>query len=139
MNEQMMIAIAAALLGTPLAIGAGVIGYYVKEIRKNSQFRRWLTGEEIEHDDGELAEIEGAFGELREEIHENRRERKREHDKVWQGAAAIHTSLSDLVESWNRAEIGEEVEPAEHPFEYRGGKRADGGQPADRGGDRADD
>lgn len=124
MLESMFIEIVVAGVGGAVAIIGGVGGYFVREIRKNSRFRRFFTGEDMEADPGELAEIEATFSEIRDELEANREERQRDHEKVWEALAAIHTTCAELVTAWNRHGPDGDIEPAEHPFQYRGGSSA---------------
>jgi len=121
----------AAIIGTIVSALAGAIGYFLRDLRdqlhdirgdvdKNSQFRRVMTGEEIEAHKGELPEIEESFSEVTEEIEELRREQTKEHRKVWEALHSIHDGVDRLVEAMNgNDKIEATVEKPEHPFEYR--------------------
>ena len=124
-------AITAAIAGTVLSALAGVIGYFLRDLReqlreirgeveKNSQFRRVMTGEEIEAHRGELPEIEESFTEVADEIEELRHEQAKEHRKVWEALHSIHDGVSRLVSAVNENDrIEATVEQPNHPFEYR--------------------
>jgi hypothetical protein len=122
MIENIIVEAVVAGVGGAAAVVAGIGGYYVREIRKNSRFRRFFTGEDIEHEPGELAEIETAFSEIRDELETSREERHHEHEKVWEALSAIHTTVSNLVREVNAR--GLDVEEGDHPFQYRGGSSA---------------
>ena len=121
----------AAIIGTIVSALAGAIGYFLRDLRdqlhdirgdvdKNSQFRRVMTGEEIEAHKGELPEIEESFSEVTEEIEELRREQTKEHRKVWEALHSIHDGVSRLVSAVNENDrIEATVEQPNHPFEYR--------------------
>jgi len=124
----------AAGIGTVLSAASAAVGWFLRDLRdqvrdleedveKNAEFRRVMTGENLDAHTGELPEIDESFGAITEEIETLRHEQAKEYRKVWSALSAIHTSIDRLVDAVNKNdEIEAEVERPDHPFEYRGGE-----------------
>jgi len=108
--------IIAAAASTAIAALFGVIGYFARQVRRNSQVRRYLTGEGIEGDSGEIRSLD-------ERLEESRRQRHEEHERVWDMMQCLRKGQQEIVDALDDSDaIDADVDVPDPPARHRDGR-----------------
>lgn len=110
----------------------GIVGYIawrgegvLREIERNSSFRRYMAGEDgFERDGGELDAINARFDELRAERQQEHAEVRQQLNEIEEGMGYLSEFVRRLGRAFNASDLDETVrEPEEQdpPGFYRGG------------------
>ena len=99
--------------GISIALDAGWRGFLkplIDQIRKNTNFREWFTGESVEGGDGELSRMDKEFEAIHAELADvtaeqarQREERVEEHERVLNLVHGVHRTQRSIAEALNRS------------------------------------
>lgn len=111
---------AGVVAGVVTGVVAGIlstVGYFYRqlrqEIRANSRVRRYLTGEGVEGEEGEITSLD-------ERLEQSREDRHREHEKVWRGIECLYQGQREIVDALESSDkVEADVELPDHPSRYR--------------------
>ena len=120
-SDTLMAAYVSGAVTIGLAVGwRGFLKPLIVQIRKNTNFREWFTGESVEGGDGELTRMDKEFKAFHSELADltaeqarHREERIEEHENVLDHVHALHRTLSAIADAFNRSPAIEAEIPLE--------------------------
>jgi TolA-binding protein len=98
---------------------------HIREVERNTQFRRFMTGAEtLERDKGQLSEINERFDEMRAERKQEHAETREQLEEIEERMAYLTQFIRNIGSAINRSDLDDGVyEPEEfdRPKTWRGG------------------
>jgi hypothetical protein len=88
---------------------------HIREVERNTQFRRFMDGSEmLDRDDGQLSVINGRFDEMRAERQQEHAETREKLEEIEEGMAYLTQFVRNIAGAVNRSNLNNTVsEPEE--------------------------